>query len=297
MSHAFVAQRKSGALLMLRSQVRILSGAQEIDKTKICNFDSQIKESDDYFYHTIGSPKIIEGPEVTYLLNKNGFRSEDFDTFNTDNFNILFGGDSWTFGDSLPVECVYPYMISNELSKRFNKEIKHYNTGINGSSVRQVVKNTVAFIRKYGNPDFIFLLIPISSRDIVFDEKNKVFERGMHELQWVLQNDNVDSKSKKRYYEGFNAEESLLLSIDLMHMLEDICSSKNIKFIWSTYDGDDGEIYEECGFSNFVALHGRMEEVHNIDNLPYWDMAKDNIHPGARYHAYATKVVLQEFIK
>jgi hypothetical protein len=188
-------------------------------------------------------------------------------------------------------------MLANELQTKIDKKIKYYNTGINGSSVRQVVKNTTAFIRKYGNPDFIFLLLPISSRDIVFDEKNKIFERGMHELQWVVQNENVDLKSKKRYYEGFNAEESLLLSIDLMHMMEDICQSKNIKFIWSTYDGNDGEVYKECGFLNFVPLHERMDEVININNVPYWDMAKDNIHPGARYHAYATKVIIDEFCK
>jgi hypothetical protein len=190
---------------------------------------------------------------------------------------------------------VYPYMLTNELKTKINKEIKYYNTGINGSSVRQVIKNTTAFIRKYGNPDFIFLLIPISSRDIILDEKNKVFERGMHELQWIIQNEHVDLKSKKRYYDGFNSEEALLLSIDLMHMMEDICNSKNIKFMWSAYDGDDTEIYKKCGFSNFITLDKQVDEVINTNNLPYWDKAKDNVHPGAKYHSYATKVILQEF--
>lgn len=266
-----------------------------IKKEAIMTFDSFIEPHDDYFEHKIGSPIVIDGPNVEYILNKQGFRSEDFSQFDNDNYNILVGGDSFTFGDSLPLNCSYPYMLRDAIAKVSDKPVKYYNTGICGSSVHQVVKNTTAFIRSYGSPDFIFLLIPISSRGIVFDSKSGLFERGMHEKQWVLENDHISMKTKKRYFDGFNYNESILLAVDLMHMMEDICKARNIPLLWSCYDEDDTLVYESSNFSNFISLNKNLD-IKNNEGLPYWDIARDNVHPGARFHKYLTECILAEMI-
>lgn len=280
---------------MLRSQVRLLSGAPEFNKDFIGTFDVNIGIHDDYFDWETGSPKILDGPDIKYKLNKYGFRSKDFDEFNESDFNILFGGDSYTFGDSLPLECIYPTMLKDELSKTI-ESISCYNTAFNGSSIHQVVKNTLAFIRKYGNPDLIVLVFPISERGIIYDEKNNFFVRAMHELGWVINHPWISTKAKKRYYDGFNKQESLLLGIDMIHMLEDICELNGIKLIWTAYEMRDSAIYDQCNFRYFMSLdkHIHYDENLNINNLPYWNKAKDDVHHGADWHANLTKSLIKE---
>ena len=229
----------------------------------------------------IGSPKIIEGPEIKYIVNKDMFRSQDFDNFNQNDFNILFSGDSFTFGDSLPEDYCYPNMLKNKLS--FDSQI--YNVAWSGASIHQSIKNAVAFIRKYGAPNYLIMILPTSQRSIMYDKKNNLFNRAMQEMEWVVNNSKISQYEKHRFYKNFVSEENMLKNIDMINMLEDICSSRNINLMWSTYDNKDYQIYLECNFNNLFEIKFLKENDHkNTNNLPYWEIAKDDCHPGTRYH-------------
>lgn len=262
---------------------------EEYGKTYLSSFrPDDIVEGEFY----CGSPKVIDGPEIIYNLNKQGFRSQDFDNFNTEKPSILFGGDSFTFGDSLPKECCYPDMVYHKL----NKEYDIYNIGYNGSSIQQVVKNTMAFIRKYGNPSFIFLLMPIANRSIFFDNDKKIFHTAFHSIEWVYENENLSLKERKRFFNGFNLEENILKSIDLIYMLEEICEHRNIKLIWSTYS-EESELYEKCNFKNFISINEKIDNSKlNFNGLDYWEIAKDNNHPGSRYHDSLSDIIVKAIL-
>lgn len=234
-----------------------------------------------------GSPDVVLGPDINYHVNDYGFRSQNFDNFNINKFNILFGGDSFTFGDSMPEELCYPYMIKNKL--KFYCEV--YNTATNGASIQQVVKNTIAFIRKYGKPDFIFLLMPISNRSIFFDKDKEVFHTAFDSIEWVYENESLSLKERKRFYNGFNLEENILKSIDFIRMLEDICNLQEINFLWSTYS-EEADLYEKCNFNNFININRVLSiPTKNLKSLPYWEKAKDGIHPGANYHDALSDII------
>jgi hypothetical protein len=236
-----------------------------------------------------GSPKIIDGPDIEYRLNAQGFRSKDFTEFDQNKPTILFGGDSFTFGDSLPENLCYPAMVYNKLNGKYDA----YNIGYNGASIQQVVKNTMAFIRKYGNPSIIFLLMPIANRSIFFDADKEIFHTAFHSIEWVYENENLSLKERKRFFNGFSIEENVLKSIDLIYMLEEICNHRNIKLIWSTYS-EESELYEKCNFKNFLSINEKIDNSRmNINNLDYWDIAKDDNHPGSGYHDSLSDIIVE----
>ena len=266
---------------------------------KISNFMPDFEEKKSYFEYESNSPKIIDGPEISYFLNKQGFRSQDFDNFDSKNFNILVAGDSFTFGDSLPNDCVWPQILKNKFVK---KNIEIFNLGFNANSIREIVKNTIAFIRKYGSPDIVVLLLPPENRNILFDEENNTFTKGMRESNWLLKHSgNISKKSKIRFYRGYNQTESYLLAIDLMHMLEDILFEKNIPFVWATHQDKDEKIYEKIKFKNFVKIdYSNGIEVNESEAMPYWEIAKDNAHPGSKWHVFFAEFIfkkIESFIK
>jgi len=260
---------------------------EEYDKNFIGIFDIDIKFNGNECL--IGSPKIISGPEIKYTVNKDNFRSQDFDNFNQKDFNILFSGDSFTFGDSLPEEYCYPNMIKSKL----NFDAKIYNVSWSGASIHQSIKNAVAFIRKYGSPNYLIMILPISERSIIYDKQKKFFNRAMREMEWVTNESKVSKEEKYRFYKNFVSEENMLKNIDMINMLEDICSAKGINLIWSTYDNEDYEIYSQCNFNNLIDIRFDEKNHININNLPYWEVAKDDCHPGTRYHDLLSNIIIK----
>jgi len=96
------------------------------DSKKINNFYPSIQLQNNYFECNNHSTEIIEGPEIKYILNKQGFRSQDFDNFNKDNYNILVAGDSFTYGDGLPYDCTWHQILKNNF---FKKNVEVFNQG------------------------------------------------------------------------------------------------------------------------------------------------------------------------
>ena len=120
----------------------------------------------------------IKGPRIQYKINKDGFRSKHFATLKKENFNILYGGCSWTFGEGLPEEMTWTYQVTQGIKNKINKNVIDYNLGFMAFSIDLIIKNVMSFIRLYGKPDVIFLCFPDVGRKIKYmDNSYEIFNR------------------------------------------------------------------------------------------------------------------------
>lgn len=214
--------------------------------------------------------------DFDYRFNKEGFRSDHFEKLKDENLNIICSGCSYTFGEALPEEYIWPTLLKNKMK---NEKIKLYNLGVRGGSVHIIVKNIFEFIRIYGAPDKIFVLFPGADRNITYynDEyvNNGIFgPPSPNSPPYSLE-----------YMKNYSFETEILLAIDMIKMLEDYCKSLNIDLQWSTWSRELS-IYKKIKFENFVENDiAWLENINNHENtegLPYWDSARDTTHPGTR---------------
>lgn len=220
------------------------------------------------------------GPEIVYHLNSFGFRSQEILKLNNENLNILISGCSNTWGDGV----FFDDMWSNQLKYLFvskNKKINIDNISYPGASIHACIRNIMAFIENYGKPDYIFICFPSLSRNLYFsNEKNKIINC------FVFDNYLMEPvKTQKEYNKSYIHENSILLATTLIYMLEEVCRANQINLIWSTWDKKDEELFNTFNFNNFVSiLNLNNIDVKNNSNSFYWDLAKDGVHFGAKWH-------------
>lgn len=116
--------------------------------------------SDDYFY-----TKSTNADDVVYKINKDGFRTDNFEPLNNDNFNILYSGCSFSFGQDLPQQLMWSNFVTDHF--KTIKNTKGYNLSMMGSSIHLIVKNICAFINKYGIPDVLVMMLPDIHRKMI----------------------------------------------------------------------------------------------------------------------------------
>lgn len=247
---------------------------------------------------------------VTYKINKDGFRSQHFEEFDKNKKNILFGGCSWTFGEGLPEEYTWTYLLKNKIEKQINETLNLYNTGYMGSSIDLVIKNTMAFIRKYGKPNYIVLLLPDMARKIIYNNKTGQYIKAYASPEFLIENDH---HIQKRYTLSYEYENNMYEHLNLIYMFEDYCKESGIKLIWSSWYIPDYQIYDNCNFEFFVKedlkdnkeyfiVSRLLKEDHlpyyeNVDNLPYWKVAKDNSHPGTAWTRFMSNLMFDKMIE
>jgi hypothetical protein len=270
-------------------------------------------DEDGYFISDwIASGNMAEDKNVpvTYKINKDGFRSKHFQEFDKNKDSILFGGCSWTFGEGLPEEYSWTYLLKQKIEKQSNKELDLYNTAYMGSSIDLVIKNTMAFIRKYGKPNYIVLLFPDIARKTIYNNKLNSYIKAYASPEFLaMPNQHI----QKRYTLSYEYENNAYQHLSLIYMLEDYCKEAGIKLIWSSWFIPDYEVYDNCNFNFFIKQDINENEDYfiasrsiqdqdkwyyeNKNNLPYWYVAKDNAHPGTAWTEFMSTLMFDKMIK
>jgi len=280
-----------------------------------------VEVKDNYFLckeNITGAKILLDGPDYTYRLNKDGFRSKDFLEFNKNQTNVLFAGCSITFGQGLPEELVWPQMVMNKLSCiNPEKDFASYNVGIPGIGIFAICKNILAFIESVGKPDKIFVLFPNISRGFVYSDERSDF---LHSDMFI---DKKMNDHDYKYMDSYRHMEQIFLVTSIINYLESICKSLNIDLMWSTWEDDSDIFFNELYFKNFVRMKQKIWDKHvwppdpdgnehfasaefkeysakrkkelekkNKNSLPYWSSARDG-HPGA----YFMQTVAENFLK
>jgi len=232
---------------------------------------------------------ITDGPEFVYKINKYGFRTNHLEKLNKKNVNVLFLGCSITSGVGLPEELIWTSLVTKELKKRFGNVVS-YNLAVHGSGVDQNFHNLRVFIEKYGKPDYVFMYLPGFERFVIYNDKANYF------LKITGAEKGSESYKKfrvvKQLVKHSSLEDLILSAVEKIHMIEFICNSLNIKLIWSTWHENYMHICESVNFKNYIHVHSKIFPE-NINNVPYWLVARDLTHFGSGYH----EVTANNFLK
>jgi hypothetical protein len=219
---------------------------------------------------------------INYHLNNYGFRDKDF--FKP--ADLLISGCSQTWGTSLPEH----YRFSNFIEKKFSGTV--HNMSYEGNSVGSVVRSIFAYLKEFGNPKYIYLMLPpferiefIADPDTVnkwdWAEYYKKFKKtGVEDLDFSpLQIATVDvftpiyAKSPYSIEDVMNPQSVYFINMQMLLMLEQYCNNAGINLMWSCWSN-------AYSIMNFVSDLQKNNQGHsNYFNIPVWDwhLNKDNV--------------------
>ena len=147
------------------------------------------------------------GTEFTYKFNSHGFRCAEFTAEPT----VMFVGCSFTVGIGLPLETIWPELVSVQLGMRCA------NLGIGGSSTDTAFRMCLGYVDRI-NPKIVIFMKPPPIRMEIFGRHgpenigvaspSKIFQ------EWILDENN----------DFFNHQKNVLA-------MRTICRDRDIKFI------------------------------------------------------------------
>ena len=183
-----------------------------------------------------------------------------------------------TFGEGVPEEATWGRLLASSLQV----EGSYANLGIRGASIGQIVLNTFAYIKKFGNPKYLFCLFPDFKRmEFVFHKDLIVDEYGARKIEDFYGEDINISRSHlhtknfipPKYMKSpvclqdvMPLEHAIFQSMGYIDMLTTYCNATGVKFLWSTWDY---EFSDECAnreYPNYVdvVLEHRVSNIHNM---------------------------------
>jgi len=152
--------------------------------------------------------------------------------------------------------------------------------GVEGGSVFLTIKNIMTFIRKYGKPNYICILMPPVERDLKFDRKSGKFYN-------VLRGGNYFNGDYPdvylHYVKNDKQEDDALKVVNYIKLFEDYCNASNILLVWTYWHMYDADLYKEYSFDNIINLSSDFELFPSN-----WAVAKDILHPGIDFHNFVS---------
>lgn len=230
------------------------------------------RHEDERFVHSLENKitKYKNMPEVEYLFNTMGFRSDEFKTDHKKE-HILFAGCSETEGVGGNLDSCWSYMLYSEMLKE--KDLSgFFNIGRSGWGYDRIISNIMSYINSYGKPDKIFILFPNLGRFYGWDKsKSKYSEMFVYKSSIPP---NVDSSQKEIYPDtkkDLAIEEhrrNFISFTMIMRIFEEYCISSGIKLFWSTWNRYDSQNLEKVSiFKNYVPMDSRSFFKENEDYL------------------------------
>lgn len=264
-------------------------------------------EDDYYTVDSVGDPIAFPGPEFNYTINRDGFRSQHFRELTQDNINVLYGGCSWTFGEGLPEDYTWVRLLTDKIDTLHpDKKACYYNTGFMGSSIQLIVKNIIGFCKTYGNPDYIFICFPDIARSIYWSTYNEKYVKmfpNVNQFRTKMGPDQLE------YSKNYIHENNVLIAADYIRYLEDYCSLNGIKLLWNSWHDQDHRTLANLEFNNCISEYHYetwrptyWDNTHpfphdNVKSLPYWQISRDDAHPGTCWTTNQAEIFFREVMK
>jgi hypothetical protein len=210
---------------------------------------------------------------ITYDLNGDGHRSEEFVSVDPTKTNILFAGCSSTFGEGIPEDTRW----TNRVHSQFDNAGPLQVLGYPGGGADRIVSNIFKYFAKFGNPDYLFIMFADFSRHMEFNDEDKV----RNVLMFNYGKQEIDSRESM---------ENLLLQFqNYYRMLEIYCKANNIKLYTSSWDSLtvmqmdrlDLKTFKRTPFDKLPEYFSGLdrEELSGLDKKLYF-LARDGHHDG-----------------
>lgn len=226
------------------------------------------------------------GIEYSRLLDTNTsiLRSDEFISKHIGK-HILFAGCSLTFGDGLPKEYTWPYIVYDSISKT-EPTSGYFNVGRPGASNLWIILQIFKYINIYGMPDIIFINFPDSDREIADD------------------------------YTGHRIQVVPAVAYNFLHKMVSDAGSRIISFSWDaranvgyegylkleSYDARPWmkDFYQYRVDSQYEYIYNFCEQNKNNKDIflnKFSLYAMDNAHPGSSYHSFFADLALDAYYK
>jgi hypothetical protein len=182
-------------------------------------------------YHTIDVTPIDHIKEqnknrkVEYRYNSDWFRSDHFKK-DHDGLHIVFSGCSNTEGIGANIENVWSHMLYKEISKQV-KTSGFFSLARAGSGLHPIIHNFTGYVKQYGAPDYLFLLLPNILR---FSE----FNTDQNRWQYKQINPWGDKENLQDNIQKHRAE--FPAWVYTFKLFIEYCNSIGTKVVWSTWD-------------------------------------------------------------
>lgn len=226
-----------------------------------------------YSYGPIVGAKYVETTN-DYVLNSHGARSVEFFR----NPELLIAGCSQTFGIGIPEEVTWGSLLAKELN------LNYVNIAHQGASVSAIVSNIFSYIRNYGRPEKIVVLLPDLYRFTAVSVKGVASQSGQEVRNFVVEDINIDgsqanstkpkySKREHIWEEILPKELPLYSSMNQLHMLLQYCRDADIPLVWGTWVQDLDIFFTNLQqsshniggiYDGFVSLHIDAKEIFGL---------------------------------
>jgi hypothetical protein len=251
-----------------------------------------------------------------YSFNNFGFRDNNW----FGESEILAVGCSNTCGIGVPIDGSWTKI----LEKKINKDVR--NLSRPGASIQELIYQTFAYFKTFGNPKTIICLFPDPFRMLAPTKKNMVGVKDIGNDQGVVSlhlNSFTNSKVSERkkllkmpyiYDDIMPMEFPLFLSMKSIHMLEQYCYSNNIKLVWSSWHADLLNVLNRLNdnnFSNFLYneeflttnnytdCHKEYKQMFSeyFDSGMDIEIGTEYAHPGVHWHSHVADAFYKEINK
>jgi hypothetical protein len=252
-----------------------------------------IQPNNTYDFYTADNPIYNNSKpdaDISYKLNSDGFRCDDFNKENTKD-SILVAGCSNTFGLGIPYDVTWGNLLSEK-----TKSKDFYNLGVVAASIPVIVNNCFNFIEEFGRPKAIFILFPSTDRGTVF--QNLSTDR---EENFVLRTDMNDVSSIPK-----EQKNKIFQKLSLIKNLEILCSSLSIPLFWSITEKDCDRlikdiIKESNYFKNYQSIFGFdvpvEDDKHLMKYKRYWHQSRDGVHFGEYFSRFFSNLMYFKYNK
>lgn len=214
---------------------------------------------------------------ITYEFNAYGFRCEEFAP--TDKFKILVCGCSFTEGIGLPLDAVWPALLSEKIP---NSVVYNLAQGGHSSAyVARAVHKTIDIL----SPDLVAVLWPPLGRfeHFAYDYDTTLTPAGPFQLEYPQFLTNLkNQKYNQEMCEVLLSNTCKIANVPLI-TCHSICTE--ISSQWETLI-DDYKAYSSVFDYKFASPHKMADAV-----------ARDGMHPGKLWQRNAAKLFYEKFLQ
>ncbi len=264
-------------------------------KTNSSNVNKKYNYRSEDGYHIISNlitEHVEPGKEnwdVEYRFNKDWFRSDHFKKEH-DGLHILFGGCSNTEGVGGNIENIWSHMLYSEISKN-TKTSGYYSLAKGGQGWHQIISNFKIYVKKYGAPDYLFILHPNIVRYFKWYEETTTWH--YEQMQPYYRSMEDEEKHLEMHRASFPVW-ALSFSLFLEY-----CNTVGTKVLWSIWDVSEGiNITNTLAFDDTFFEAGELTREFIAENESWQDDKeflnfRDN-HPGKLQQKFWYTRFLQE---
>jgi len=242
--------------------------------------------------HQLDATPDMDDGSVVYNYNNEWFRSDDFIKLSKDKANILFAGCSETEGIAAPLDEVWTKMLYDKISAKNNNISGFYSIARAGYGWQKIISNFMIYVKKYGFPDYFFVLLPNVSRIFEWDLERKTWWYVQKFPIWYDGEETAHREFAEMHTTLKEHQEHLINFIVSWKLFEHYCETNGVKLLWSSWDHEEGpNLTKFEQFNNYFDINNKdwttfIEQSRPDGKLLTGDLDRRDGHSGRLKHLF-----------